>query len=66
MVDWNVYRLVFEVGYTVAIPLVLLALGGRYLDGQFGTKPWLMLAGILLSMFVSSFLIYRKVKDIIK
>ena len=65
MVDWNAYRLVFEVGYTVAIPLVLFAAGGRYLDKLFDTSPWLLLVGIIISIFVSSFLVYRKVSKIL-
>ena len=64
-VDWNAYRLVFEVGYTVAIPLVLFALGGRFLDKKLDTAPWLLLAGVVVSVFISSFLVYRKVSKIL-
>ncbi len=64
-VDWNAYRLVFEVGYTVAIPLVMFALAGRFLDRRLDTSPWLLLTGIVVSIFISSFIVYRKVKKII-
>jgi|GEM_PF-2024264 len=63
--DFNVYGLTFEVGYTIALPLVLFALAGRYADKMFGTSPWLLLAGTVVSIFVSSFIVYRKVKDIL-
>ena len=63
--DFNAYSLVFEVGYTVAIPLVLFALVGRYTDRMFDTGPWLLLLGIVVSIFVSSFLVYRKVSKIL-
>lgn len=63
--DFNAYRLVFEVGYMVAIPLVLFALGGRYLDNKLGTAPWLLLTGIVVSIFITSFIVYKKVKKIL-
>jgi F0F1-type ATP synthase assembly protein I len=43
-----------EVGFGVAGPLVICTGLGWYLDGQWGTKPWLVLIGLalgLLSMF---------------
>lgn len=62
---FNLYSLVFEVGYTIAIPLVLFAIAGRYLDKTFETSPWLLLSGIVLSIFVSSFIVYKKVIKIL-
>lgn len=47
-------KLSLELGYTIAIPIVLLALGGRLLDNKFGTSPWLLIGGIILSMVISS------------
>ena len=51
-----------EIGFTIAIPIVALALLGRMADKYFDTTPLLLLAGILLSIFISIFLIYRKVR----
>ncbi len=65
LVNWSASGLVFEVGYTIAIPLVLFAAGGRYLDKMFNTSPWLLLFGIIISIFVSSFLVYRKVSKML-
>lgn len=59
------WSLAFELGYTIAIPIVLLALAGRYLDKTFNTAPFLLLAGILLSIFISTAIIYKKVKTIL-
>ncbi|HET7080217.1 MAG TPA: AtpZ/AtpI family protein [Chloroflexia bacterium] len=45
-----------EVGFGVAGPLVICTGLGWYLDGQWGTKPWLVLIGLglgLLSMFAT-------------
>ncbi len=50
-----------ELGYLIAIPLVAFALGGRLLDKQFGTSPFLFLAGLLFSLVITSVAVYRKV-----
>jgi len=52
--------LVFELGFTIAIPIVLLALGGRLLDRHFQTSPLFLLVGVLLSIIISSILVYKK------
>ncbi|PIQ68845.1 MAG: hypothetical protein COV91_02110 [Candidatus Taylorbacteria bacterium CG11_big_fil_rev_8_21_14_0_20_46_11] len=62
---FKLYGLVFEVGYTIAIPLVLFAIAGRYIDKTLETSPWLLLSGIVLSIFVSSFIVYRKVSKLL-
>ncbi len=57
---WSALSLAWQLGYSIAIPLVVLALGGRLLDKKFGTSPWLLLSGVILSLFVSTFLVYGK------
>ena len=54
--------LVFELGYTIAVPLVLFALGGRFVDRHFGTSPLFLLVGIFLSLIGSSYLIYKIIR----
>ncbi|MBP9748715.1 AtpZ/AtpI family protein [Patescibacteria group bacterium] len=44
----------WELGYSIAIPIVLLALGGRLLDRHFGTSPLFLLAGVLISLVTST------------
>jgi len=63
--SWSAISLAWELGYTIAVPLVALALGGRFLDKKLGTSPWLLLLGILVSIAVSSWLVYKKTLDII-
>jgi len=63
---WSALSLAWELGYTIAVPLVVLALGGRLLDRKFDTSPWLLLVGIFLSLIVSSWLVYLKMVKIIK
>ncbi len=57
--------LAWELGYTIAIPIVVLALAGRFLDKNFGTSPILLLVGIFVSVLLTSFLVYRKTKKVL-
>lgn len=52
--DWRVVDLAWRMGYTIALPIVLLALGGRLLDRRFNTSPTFLLIGILLSIVLST------------
>lgn len=58
--SWSAVSLAWELGYSIAVPLVVLALGGRFLDKKLGTTPWMLLAGILLSIIISSYIVYKK------
>lgn len=64
--DFHPIALAWELGYTIAVPLVVFALVGRFADTYFNSSPWLLLGGILLSIFVSSFLVYKKTVKILK
>lgn len=63
--EFSALGLAWELGYTIAVPLVALALAGRWLDKKLGTSPWLLLAGILVSIAFSSWAVYKKTLDII-
>lgn len=54
--------IVFEIGYTIATPAVLMTFGGHWLDDKFGTAPWLTLSGLLLSLPLAAFAVWRKLK----
>lgn len=62
---WSAVSLAWELGYSIAVPLVGLALIGRFLDKKFESSPWFLLIGILISITISSYLIYRKTVDIL-
>lgn len=53
-----------QLAYVIVIPLVALALTGRFLDKKWGTDPWLFLAGIILSVIVSSLWAFLKASQI--
>lgn len=55
-----------EFGYTIAIPIVVLGLGGRLLDKKFDTSPWLLVSGIVLSIIISSAALVMKFTKILR
>lgn len=50
-----------EVSGWIAGPIILALVLGKYLDGRFGTSPWIFLGLTGLSFIVSSFGIVRVV-----
>ncbi|MBU1164321.1 AtpZ/AtpI family protein [Patescibacteria group bacterium] len=50
-----------QLGWMIAVPVVVLALLGRFLDVKFESSPILLLVGILLSIMISSWIIYFKI-----
>ena len=63
-VFWQAVGLVFQFGYTIALPLVVLALLGRFLDKKFDSSPILFLTTIILSLIISSVALLIKIKKI--
>lgn len=57
---WSALGFAWNLGYSIAIPLILFALGGRFLDKYMGTSPWMLLLGILISIIVTTVLVYKK------
>ncbi len=58
---WSALGLAWELGYMIAIPLVVFAIGGSFLDKYLGTSPIFLLVGILTSILLTSWMVYRKV-----
>ncbi len=59
---FSAYSLVSELGFIIAGPVVLMGIGGAYLDKYLGTSPLFMLLGFLLSFVVSSAGVWSVVK----
>ena len=57
-------NMAWELGYTIAIPIVILGFGGAWADKKLDTSPAFILIGIALSLIISGIGIYRKVKKI--
>jgi len=54
--------LVGQVGYTVAIPLLVFIALGAFLDDRLSTGPLFLLLGLALGMLVSFYSLYRLLK----
>jgi F0F1-type ATP synthase assembly protein I len=64
--SWSALGFAWELGYSISIPLVVFTLGGRLLDKKIGTTPWLLLAGLFISIIVTFYIVYAKLIKIIK
>lgn len=53
-------RALGDFGATIAVPVVLLALGGKWLDGRYGTAPTFLLIGVALAILISAVVVVRK------
>jgi len=58
--------LAWELGYTIAVPIVVFALAGRFVDKYFDTSPLFLLVGILISIILTSWLVYKKTVKLLK
>lgn len=52
-----------EFAVIIALPLIGFIYAGKWLDNRFGQKFFVVL-GIFAALALSSYLIYRKIKDI--
>lgn len=50
-----------EIGFSVSIPLVGLALLGRYLDKIFNTNPYLFITGIIIATVIVYFFLKKNI-----
>jgi F0F1-type ATP synthase assembly protein I len=64
--EWSALGFAWELGYSIAVPLVFFALAGRLLDKKLGTSPWLLLFGLILAIASSSYIVYKKTIEVMK
>jgi len=58
-------RLAWNLGFIIAIPVVVFGFGGAYLDKHFGTTPIFVITGFALAIVLSGVGVYRKVNEIL-
>ena len=58
-------RLAWNLGFIIAIPVVVFGFGGAYLDKHFGTTPIFVITGFALAIVLTVIGVYRKVKEIL-
>jgi ATP synthase protein I len=56
---WASMALVGQLGFTIAVPIALLAILGNYLDGVAHTGHLLVLLGLLLGLTSGIYGVYR-------
>ncbi len=59
------FELGIEFAVILALPLIAFIYGGRWLDSKYDTKIFVV-AGILLALTLSSYMIYRKINEVRK
>jgi F0F1-type ATP synthase assembly protein I len=57
---WQAMGFVWDVLFSITVPTVLFALGGRWLDQRWKTSPLFLVLGLVLSLGVAGLLVYRK------
>lgn len=48
----------FDLGLRLAVPIAIGVVVGIWLDGVLGTRPWLLLVGVLLGVGTTFYLLY--------
>jgi LPXTG-motif cell wall-anchored protein len=66
MSKWRLASLASEMGFIIALPLLVFTLLGKKLDLRFGTTPWLTLAGIVLAISSTTLWLTRRFRELIK
>jgi ATP synthase protein I len=56
---WEAALRFIGVGWFIAISILLGVLGGLWLDSKFGTKPILVIVGLILGLVVAFYGVYR-------
>lgn len=54
--------LVAQLGFSIAVPMVVFIGGGAWLDGQWHTAPWLLFLGIFLGLLSAGAALYQLAK----
>ncbi len=63
---WLALNLAWEMGYLIAVPVLLLGVGGAYLDSYLATSPLFVLSGFALAALFSSVSVFRRVRAVLQ
>jgi F0F1-type ATP synthase assembly protein I len=62
--QWEAVGFVWELLIIIAVPTVLCALAGRWIDHQYGITPWGTVIGLILAVALSAVLVMKSAKKI--
>ena len=54
--------LVAQLGFSIAVPMVVFIGGGAWLDAQLHTSPWFLFAGIIVGLISAGAALYQLAK----
>ena len=63
---WQVVSLAFELGFIIALPVLLFGLLGKYLDARLGTNPVFKTIGLLLALTSSGIWLTKRFSEVFK
>jgi F0F1-type ATP synthase assembly protein I len=63
---YRVVSLAFEMGFIIALPLVIFLLLGKYLDAKFNTNPVFKIAAIILALLSATVWLTRRFEQILQ
>lgn len=58
------YPFLFEIGYSISVPLIIFVLLGIWLDKKLDSWHLFLFLGIGLSLFSSTYAIYKTIKKV--
>lgn len=61
---WNRYLRFSTVGLELGLSVLIGLFVGQFLDGYFGTEPWLLLAFLLFGMVAGFRSVYRALRNL--
>lgn len=65
MKNFKALNFAFDLGFLILVPIILFGLIGKILDNYFNSFPFGLLLGIIISIVLSSILIYKKAVKIL-
>ena len=64
--SWYAIGLVFQLGFSLALPLVIGIAGGAWLDKRFSTSPLFTLIGLMVGLSIAGYTFYMDMFPLIK
>lgn len=57
-------RIMGEITYLIAVPIVVLVILGKWLDGRFHTEPKFLIAGFIVAALFSGTTVWRRARQL--
>ncbi len=58
-----VFATLGDTTWRMFVPIIGLLLVGRWLDGMYGTKPWLLFVGAAVGSLIAAYLVKRQLRS---